>query len=94
MSTCLPLTLRILPSAPLAFKKNNYGGTPPMPPRMGCRPYEPATFHPRVAATGWNDCIASSMARNGASLFRFSYQSGQATESDLKQTAQGLQVKR
>jgi hypothetical protein len=57
MSTCLVLALRILPSAPLAFKKNSYGGTPPMPPRMGCRPYEPRYFHPKVAATRWNDCL-------------------------------------
>jgi hypothetical protein len=48
----LPLVLRILPSAPLAFKKNNYGGTSPMIPRMGCRPYEPRYFHPKVVATG------------------------------------------
>jgi hypothetical protein len=72
MSTCLPLALRILPSAPLAFKKNNYGGTPPMPPHMGCRPYEPRYFHPKVVATGWNDCFVlqgrtgiDSMASNG-----------------------------
>jgi hypothetical protein len=63
MSTCLPLALRILPSAPLAFKKNNYGGLP-MPPRMGCRPYEPAIFIPRWRPQGMNDCFASWMARN------------------------------
>jgi hypothetical protein len=50
------LALRILLSAPLAFKKKKYGGTPPMPPpRMGCRPYQPRYFHPKVAATGWID---------------------------------------
>jgi hypothetical protein len=59
-STYLPLALRILPSAPLAFKKNNYGGdsyggTLPCPPRIGRRPYEPRYFHAKVAATGWND---------------------------------------
>jgi hypothetical protein len=52
MSTCLVLALRILPSAPLAFKKKKYGGLPPYPLRMGCRPYEPCYFHPKVAATG------------------------------------------
>jgi hypothetical protein len=57
MSTCLPPELRILPSAPLAFKKNNYGGTPPMPPRMGCRPYEPRYFIPRWRPQGMNDCF-------------------------------------
>jgi hypothetical protein len=58
MSTCLPLALRILPSAPLAFKNNNYGGLPHAPPRMGWRPYEPRYFHPKVAATGHERCFA------------------------------------
>jgi hypothetical protein len=55
MSTCLVLALRILPSAPLAFKENNYGGLPPCPPRMGCRPTNPAIFIPRWWPRGMND---------------------------------------
>jgi hypothetical protein len=57
MSTWLPLALRILPSAPPALKKNNYGDSHHAPPRMGCRPYEPRYFHPKVAATRLNDCF-------------------------------------
>ena len=67
ISTCLPLALRILPSAPLASKRRIMGGLPPCPPRMGCRPYEPRYFIPRWRPQGMNDCFGLPR-RNGKAI--------------------------
>jgi hypothetical protein len=44
------------------------GGLPHAPRAWAARPYEARYFHPRVVATGWNDCFVTPLLAMKAAI--------------------------